>query len=115
MKAAKNIVGFVVLSEGKAIRNCGDSDPRFRYLSNFGLLPIAIFPSRKIARRVKHLLYLRFTDIANRMDPNKDEHQKRCFELWVKRARELRICAVRSEAPTVADLRIPKALSKGGL
>jgi hypothetical protein len=106
MKTAKNIIGFLVLDEGKPVRNT----PSW-YANWDSRYPVAVFASRKVAARVLRLLRDSYFAQASKMqpEPNATPARKadieRCFQLWKKRAETVCIRRVQAHNPSVEAVR----------
>lgn len=101
----QSIIGFLVLDEGQPVRHYMWGGETYYSCYPTGKHAASLFPTRKVAERVKLSLFRKYSQQANNFDPNVGEDNKRCFDLWLKRSKDLRISAVVHDSPSVEDLR----------
>lgn len=93
-------LGYIVLDEGSPVRRY-EYGGEVHYWNNIrSRFPVAVFSTLKIARIAKSVLRRKYRGFANDHDPFLGDDSKRCHNLWVKRAKDLRISAIKC-APEV--------------
>jgi hypothetical protein len=101
----QTIIGYLVFDEGRPVRSYEYKGTTYFFNRLEMKTGISLFPNRKTALRVKRFLYTKHAQTANQFDPNESADHKRCFDLWLQRAKGLRISAVVHDAPSVQKLR----------
>jgi len=93
------IIGYLVFDEEKPVRRYVYKDGTYYHTSLDKKRGVSLFPNRAAAARAMQFLRTEYAKMANSFDPDKDADQKRCFYLWLKRMKSLRIsCVVLDQA-----------------